>query len=75
MTDTDQTTTSSPSPRPLTHTPEVITVPLAGIAKAVAKALGKEADIVLYDPEKLGLGKGGKADGFPFRCACVERSL
>lgn len=38
-----------------------------GIAKAVGKALGTEAKIVLYDPEKLGLGKSGKADGFPFR--------
>jgi hypothetical protein len=40
---------------------------LPGICKAVAKALGKEANIVLYDPEKLGLGKSGKAEGFPFR--------
>ncbi len=46
---------------PLVHVP-------AGIAKAVGKALGKEPKIVLYDPEKLGLGKGGKAEGFPFRC-------
>ncbi len=38
-----------------------------GIAKAVAKSLGKEADIRLYDPVKLGLGKGSKAEGFPFR--------
>ncbi|GAX85380.1 hypothetical protein CEUSTIGMA_g13407.t1 [Chlamydomonas eustigma] len=38
-----------------------------GIAKAVAKALGKEAKIVLYSPEALGLGKSGKAEGFPFR--------
>lgn len=29
--------------------------------------MGKEANIVLYDPEKLGLGKSGKAEGFPFR--------
>lgn len=42
--------------------------PLQGIAKSVAKALGKEANIVLYDPEATGTGKGGKADGFPFRC-------
>ena len=39
----------------------------AGICKAIAKALGKEADIVLYNPEEVGTGKGGKAEGFPFR--------
>jgi hypothetical protein len=38
-----------------------------GICKAIAKALGKEADIVLYSPEEVGTGKGGKAEGFPFR--------
>lgn len=43
----------------------------AGICKAIAQALGKEAKIVLYDPEKLGLGKSGKAEGFPFRCICA----
>lgn len=37
------------------------------MAKAVAKAMGKEAKIVLYDHEALGVGKGNKADGFPFR--------
>ncbi len=40
----------------------------AGIAKAVAAGLGKEANILLYDPAALGLGSGGKAEGFPFRC-------
>ena len=35
-----------------------------GIVRIVAKALGKEAKIVHYDPAKLGLGKG---EGFPFR--------
>lgn len=39
----------------------------AGICKAIGKALGKEADIVLYSPEEVGTGKGGKAEGFPFR--------
>jgi hypothetical protein len=39
----------------------------AGIVKAIGKALGKEPRIVLYDPEKTGTGKGGKAEGFPFR--------
>jgi nucleoside-diphosphate-sugar epimerase len=39
----------------------------AGIAKAVGKALGKEPNIVLYDPEKIGTGGKGKAEGFPFR--------
>jgi hypothetical protein len=38
-----------------------------GIVKAVAKALGKEPKIVYYDPEAVGTGKGGKAEGFPFR--------
>ena len=38
-----------------------------GIAKAVAKALGKEPKIVVYSPEEVGTGKGGKAEGFPFR--------
>ena len=36
-------------------------------AKAVGKELGKEAKVVLYSPEELGLGKSGKAEGFPFR--------
>jgi hypothetical protein len=31
--------------------------------------MGKEPKIVLYSPEKVGTGKGGKAEGFPFRCA------
>lgn len=35
-----------------------------GIVKAVASALGKEAKIVHYDPDKIGLKKG---EGFPFR--------
>lgn len=35
-----------------------------GIAKAVAKAAGKEARIVHYDPSKMNLAKG---EGFPFR--------
>jgi nucleoside-diphosphate-sugar epimerase len=38
-----------------------------GIAKAVGKALGKEPKVLLYDPEALGLGGKGKAEGFPFR--------
>jgi hypothetical protein len=38
-----------------------------GVVKALGKALGKEADIVLYSPEETGTGKGGKADGYPFR--------
>jgi hypothetical protein len=38
-----------------------------GIAKAVGAALRKEPNIVLYDPEKIGTGKSGKAEGFPFR--------
>lgn len=38
-----------------------------GIVDVAAKALGKEAKVKLYSPEKLGLGKGGKAEGFPFR--------
>jgi len=43
-------------------------VTFVGIAKAVAKAMGKEdARVVLYDPEAVGTGKKGKADGFPFR--------
>jgi hypothetical protein len=36
----------------------------AGIAKAVAKAAGKEVKIVHYDPSQMGLKKG---EGFPFR--------
>ncbi len=39
----------------------------AGIVKAVGKSLGKEPKVVLYSPEKVGTGKGGKAEGFPFR--------
>lgn len=42
-------------------------ISFTGIAKAIGKALGKEADIVLYSPEEVGTGKGGKAEGFPFR--------
>jgi len=42
-------------------------ITFTGIAKAVGKALGKEANVVLYSPEATGTGKGGKADGFPFR--------
>ena len=42
-------------------------ITFTGIAKAVGKALGKEAKVVLYSPEELGLGKSGKAEGFPFR--------
>lgn len=43
-------------------------ITFVGIAKAVAKAMGKEdAKVVLYDPEAVGTGKKGKADGFPFR--------
>eukprot|EP00877_Chromochloris_zofingiensis_P002016 jgi/Chrzof1/11815/Cz06g11010.t1 len=42
-------------------------ISFVGIVKAIGKALGKEPKIVLYDPEETGTGKGGKADGFPFR--------
>ena len=35
-----------------------------GIVKAVASALGKEAKIVHYNPDEIGLKKG---EGFPFR--------
>lgn len=42
-------------------------VTFQGIVKAIAKSLGKEPNIVMYSPEKLGLGKSGKAEGFPFR--------
>lgn len=35
-----------------------------GIVEAIAKALGKEAKLVKYDPTVLGLKKG---EGFPFR--------
>jgi nucleoside-diphosphate-sugar epimerase len=43
-------------------------VTFVGIAKAVAKAMGKDdAKVVLYDPEAVGTGKKGKAEGFPFR--------
>ena len=58
-----------PSPSPPQHynvcSDRAIT--FTGIAKAVGKALGKEAKVVLYSPEELGLGKSGKAEGFPFR--------
>jgi nucleoside-diphosphate-sugar epimerase len=53
----------------------VVCVARLGIAKAIAKALGKEAKIVLYSPEALGLGKSGKAEGFPFRSTASFRSL
>lgn len=43
------------------------TITFNGMAKAIAAAAGKEAKIVYYDPEELGLGKGSKAEGFPFR--------
>lgn len=42
-------------------------ISFVGIAKAIGKALGKEPQIVLYDPSAIGTGKSGKADGFPFR--------
>ena len=42
-------------------------VTFEGMIKAIAKAAGKEAQIKLYDPEAIGMGKSGKADGFPFR--------
>lgn len=51
--------TTSLSPTNNVHT--------SGICKAIGKALGKEPDIVLYSPEEVGTGKGGKAEGFPFR--------
>ncbi len=38
-----------------------------GICKAIGKVLGKEPEIILYSPEKVGTGKSGKAEGFPFR--------
>ena len=38
-----------------------------GMVRQIAKALGKEPKVVLYDPEAIGMGKKGKADGFPFR--------
>eukprot|EP00983_Pelagomonas_calceolata_P089892 1157357-Pelagomonas_calceolata.AAC.2 len=41
----------------------------AGIVNAISKAMGKEPNVLLYDPAALGLGKSGKAEGFPFRCA------
>jgi hypothetical protein len=47
--------------------------PPPGIVKAVAKSLGKEPKIVLYSPEAVGTGKGGKAEGFPFRCGGTPR--
>ncbi|KAF8070909.1 CSP41A [Scenedesmus sp. PABB004] len=42
-------------------------VTFQGIVKAVGSALGKEPRVVLYSPEEVGTGKGGKAEGFPFR--------
>jgi nucleoside-diphosphate-sugar epimerase len=42
-------------------------VTFQGICKAVGKALGKEPRVVVYNPEETGTGKGGKAEGFPFR--------
>eukprot|EP00879_Flechtneria_rotunda_P022838 GHRR01024133.1.p2 GENE.GHRR01024133.1~~GHRR01024133.1.p2 ORF type:complete len:109 (-),score=28.02 GHRR01024133.1:1483-1809(-) len=42
-------------------------VTFQGIVKAIGKALSKEPRIVLYNPEEVGSGKGGKAEGFPFR--------
>jgi len=42
-------------------------ISFTGICKAIGKALNKEADVVLYSPEEVGTGKGGKAEGFPFR--------
>ncbi|GMH42227.1 hypothetical protein BSKO_10146 [Bryopsis sp. KO-2023] len=39
-------------------------ISFTGIAKATAGALGKDANVVLYDPSELGLKKG---EGFPFR--------
>eukprot|EP00955_Chlamydomonas_euryale_P091672 364639-Chlamydomonas_euryale.AAC.50 len=43
--------------------------PLPGLSavQAIGKALGKEPQVVLYDPSAIGTGKSGKADGFPFR--------
>lgn len=38
-----------------------------GICKAIGKVLGKDPEIILYSPEKVGTGKSGKAEGFPFR--------
>jgi hypothetical protein len=40
---------------------------MTGIVNAVSKAMGKEPNVLLYDPTALGLGKSGKAEGFPFR--------
>lgn len=61
-------------PAVLVHTFQPAAFPLltvlpfrSGIVKAVGKALNKDPKIVLYQPEELGLGKSGKADGFPFR--------
>eukprot|EP01023_Acetabularia_acetabulum_P008724 TRINITY_DN13804_c0_g1_i1.p2 TRINITY_DN13804_c0_g1~~TRINITY_DN13804_c0_g1_i1.p2 ORF type:complete len:352 (-),score=83.63 TRINITY_DN13804_c0_g1_i1:424-1479(-) len=39
-------------------------ITFTGIVKAIAKELGKEPKIVLYNPAEMGLGKG---EGFPFR--------
>ena len=50
------------------HTPSTHTTNNnKGITKAVGKALGVEPKVVLYSPEEVGTGKGGKAEGFPFR--------
>lgn len=42
-------------------------ITFTGIVDLVAKACNTDAKVVLYSPEKLGLGKSGKAEGFPFR--------
>jgi len=57
-----KTSTNMYTPHPPTHPPHH-----QGIVKAVAKALGKDPKVVLYSPEAVGTGKGGKAEGFPFR--------
>ena len=43
--------------------------PLPGrhLTSSILISHSQEPKIVLYDPEKLGLGKSGKAEGFPFR--------
>jgi len=40
---------------------------LVGIVKALAAGLNMEPRMVHYSPEAVGTGKGGKAEGFPFR--------
>mmetsp|Transcript_1971 Transcript_1971/g.4448 ORF Transcript_1971/g.4448 Transcript_1971/m.4448 type:complete len:360 (+) Transcript_1971:37-1116(+) len=42
-------------------------ISFVGIVNAISKAMGKEPNVLLYDPAALGLGKSGKAEGFPFR--------